>query len=138
MLAIARAYALARARVHIGEIDLHIATTHFPWTPDGQERAFQHKAVRRLLDAVRGQAVVLTGDFNAPRGGPIFAAVARVLTDCIPARVTSSIDPHLHRGGPLSLMVDGMFASKHYTISDVRMHTGLSDHQAISACIAPA
>lgn len=119
-------------------MELRIATTHFPWTPDGQAREFQRDAVIRLITAVQDEAVVLTGDFNAPRGGPIFGELARALSDCIPAHVETSIDPCLHRAGPLTLMVDGFFASGHYHVSGVELHAGLSDHQAISGRIAPA
>ena len=77
--------------------------------------------------------MLLGGDFNAPRGGPIFARLARHWTDCIPADVTTSIDPELHRAGALELMVDGMFASPGVRVDSVRMHTGLSDHQGITA-----
>lgn len=131
-------YALARARVTIDRMDLRIATTHFPWTPDGEAREFQAEAVDRLIKILQRDAVVLTGDFNAPRGGPIFAELARELSDCIPAYVVTSIDPRLHRAGPLPLMVDGLFASRHYSINDVQLHCGLSDHQAISARVEPA
>ena len=131
-------HVIARAHVTVGGIDLHVATTHFPWTPEGTVLPFQTAAVARLIDAVRDRPVVLTGDFNAPRGGPIFSAIAAVLRDCIPPAVTTSIDPQLHRAGALQLMVDGLFASPHYHVEGVEMHTGLSDHQAISARIAAA
>ena len=96
---------------------------------------FQTAAVQRLADMVRHRSVVLTGDFNAPRGGPIFAAVADVLTDCVPPDIMTSIDPLLHRAGALELMVDGLFSSRDYRVSEVRMHSGLSDHQGLSARI---
>ncbi|MDX2157482.1 MAG: hypothetical protein SFW09_13345, partial [Hyphomicrobiaceae bacterium] len=126
-------YAVARARLAIRGLDLRIATTHFPWTPDGGARDFQHHAVARLIAGLRGPPIVLTGDFNAPRGGPIFAELARVWTDCIPGEAKTSLDPVLHRAAPLELMVDGLFLSPHYRADDVRLHTGVSDHQAITA-----
>ena len=131
-------YAIARVRLAIGEQDLRIATTHFPWTPEGQAFGFQTEAVGRLLEIVRNDAIVLTGDFNAPRGGPIFGKLAGALTDCIPAQITTSIDPKLHRAGPLELMVDGMFSTRQYRVEGVRLYAGLSDHQAISGQIYPA
>ena len=80
--------------------------------------------------------MVLTGDFNAPRGGTIFDLLARTWQDCIPQDVTTSIDPVLHRAGALTLMVDGLFTTPHYHATEVQLHTGLSDHQAITASIS--
>ena len=133
-LATAR-YALALARLTVGGLEFTVATTHFPWSPEGQVLGFQTAAVQRLADMVWRRSVVLTGDFNAPRGGPIFAAIADVLTDCVPPDIMTSIDPLLHRAGALELMVDGLFSSRDYGVSEVRMHSGLSDHQGLSARI---
>ncbi len=131
-------YAVARARLTVAGHEFCVGTTHFPWTPDGQLRAFQAEAVERLIHKLGQDAIVLTGDFNAPRGGPIFDTLARVWTDWVPADVTTSLDPLLHRAGPLELMVDGLFASRHYRVDEVRLQAGLSDHQAISARLQPA
>lgn len=114
-----------------------IATTHFPWTPDGSPRPFQVAAVERLTGLLEGP-LVLTGDFNAPRGGPIFSKLAKVWNDQIPATAKTSIDPQLHRAGPLQLMVDGLFTTAEFRADDVSLHTGLSDHQGISARISRA
>lgn len=128
-------YVVARARLGGAGTGVTVATTHFPWTPDGEPRAFQLEAAARLAGMLTGP-VVLTGDFNAPRGGPVFARLAQVWRDCIPADVKTSIDPELHRAGPLQLMVDGLFVTPSYCADDVRLHTGLSDHQGITAEIA--
>jgi len=114
-----------------------VATTHFPWTPDGSPRPFQVEAVERLIGLLKGP-LVLTGDFNAPRGGPIFTELARVWSDRIPITATTSIDPQLHRAGPLQLMVDGLFTTADFRADDVTFHTGLSDHQGITARISSA
>jgi hypothetical protein len=50
----------------------------------------------------------------------------------------TSIDPKLHRAGALQLMVDGLFTTPGYEASDVMLHTGVSDHCAITARIAPS
>lgn len=126
--------ALARLMADCGEMT--VATTHFPWTPDGAPRPFQDDAACRLIAGLGNDPVVLTGDFNAPRGGPVFGKFARVWRDCIPADVTTSLDPDLHRAGPLELMVDGLFVSHHHSADDVRLHAGVSDHQAIAARIS--
>jgi endonuclease/exonuclease/phosphatase family metal-dependent hydrolase len=126
-----------RAKLGGSARGITIATTHFPWTPDGSPRPFQVEAVERLIGLLEGP-LVLTGDFNAPRGGPIFTALAKVWNDCIPATVKTSIDPQLHRAGPLQLMVDGLFSTSDFRADDVTMHTGLSDHQGITASISSA
>jgi endonuclease/exonuclease/phosphatase family metal-dependent hydrolase len=128
-------YLVARARLGGAGRGITVATTHFPWTPDGEPRGFQTEAVERLVGLLDG-SVVLTGDFNAPRGGPIFAALAATWRDCIPAHVATSIDPELHRSGPLQLMVDGLFVTPDYRADEVSLHSGLSDHQGITAEVA--
>lgn len=130
-------YVAVRAGLGAPDRGVTVATTHFPWTEDGTARPFQRDAVERLIAMLDGP-LVLTGDFNAPRGGPVFDALAKVWTDCIPPGVKTSIDPELHRAGPLQLMVDGLFLTPEYRAEDVAMHTGLSDHQGITAHIALA
>ncbi len=78
---------------------------------------------------------MLCGDFNAPRGGPVFDKLADHLADNIPPAATTTIDPNLHRSGALELVVDGLFTSPHFTASDVALHPGLSDHQGVTATI---
>ena len=129
-------YVLPVAHVKIGETDFTVTTTHFPWTPDGEPRPFQTAAAESLVSKLGTGPVILTGDFNAPRGGPIFAALAARWRDNIPALAKTSIDPDLHRAGALQLMVDGLFTSPEFTASDVRLVPGLSDHQGVSAMIA--
>lgn len=126
-------YAAVRVSTIVAGETLSVATTHFPWTPDGQPRPFQTDATERLIEALGTGPVILTGDFNAPRGGPVFDRLSEALRDCIPAGITTSIDPALHRAGALELMVDGLFATPHYRVSEVVLHENVSDHKAISA-----
>ncbi|MEM7775670.1 MAG: endonuclease/exonuclease/phosphatase family protein [Pseudomonadota bacterium] len=132
-------FAAAAAFVPLGDTAVMFATTHFPWTPDGEPRPFQFEAVESLMSmtdaAAADHPLVLTGDFNAPRGGPIFGRLAAHYRDNIPAHVTSSLDPDLHRAAPLELMVDGVFSNARCTVSDVALHTGVSDHQAVTATL---
>ena len=125
-------YLVARVRLGGAGRGITVGTTHFPWTADGTARGFQAEAVERLVGLLDGP-LVLAGDFNAPRGGPVFERLAHVWRDCIPAGAVTSIDPVLHRAGPLQLMVDGLFVTPEYGADDVAMHTGLSDHQGITA-----
>jgi endonuclease/exonuclease/phosphatase family metal-dependent hydrolase len=128
-------FVLASAAIAFDGFMLEIATTHFPWAPDGRPSDFQFLALDQLLALVDGRSIVLTGDFNAPRGGPVFDKLADHLTDNIPPSAKTTIDPTLHRSGALELVVDGLFTSPHYTASDVALHPGLSDHQGVTATI---
>ncbi len=131
-------FVVVRVKTQIEGQDFTFATTHFPWTPDGLERDFQTEALKQLISGLGRSEVILTGDFNAPRGGPIFAQLARHWQDNIPAGITTSLDPVLHRAGPLDLMVDGLFTTKHYRAHEVRLLGGLSDHKAVVARILRA
>ncbi len=113
-----------------------VGTTHFPWTKDGLPTDFQRVDMRKLLSvlAETGECV-FTGDFNAPRGDEIFSMLALRYRDNVPSKYTSSIDGTLHKAGPLPYMVDGIFSSPAYEVTDVSMHTGISDHCALVATI---
>ncbi len=114
-----------------------IGTTHFTWSDKGEADDLQRKNVQSLLKvALPLGEIVFCGDFNAPRGGEIFGAIAEKYRDNIPAHYTTSIDKDLHRAGDLQLMVDGLFSTPGYKISDVELHSGVSDHMAITAIIS--
>ena len=113
-----------------------IATTHFPWTSYGQADAFQRESVQTLMRSLKSHGdLVICGDFNAPRGGEIFSIVTKQFTDNIPSEYVTSIDGALHRAGPLELMVDGIFSTSSYRVSNVERKCGLSDHCAFTALI---
>lgn len=131
-------YAVAHAHIAAGGIEAKVATTHFPWTDGGKASDFQHRAVDRLLDAMGRDPVIFCGDLNAPRGGPIFDRLARHWTDWIPSDAKTSIDPLLHRAGALQFMVDGLFTTPEFAANNVQLHTGVSDHQAITATVRRA
>ncbi len=119
-----------------GEL-FRIGTTHFTWADGGGTNDMQKEHLVKLfalLDA-KGE-FVLTGDFNAPRGGEIFSAFAAKYADNIPPHITTSIDGSLHRAGPLPYMVDGIFSTPEYKVSDVVLHEGLSDHYGFTATIS--
>lgn len=139
------------ADVEQGGTQYRIATTHFTWTPDGKpndEQRSDMDALKRALDTL-GE-FVLCGDFNAPRGGEIFAALSRGYKDNIPPEYAWSLDLSLHRAGngPLQrhaheagfegFMVDGLFTTSDYVATDVKLRGGVSDHCAIIANIQKA
>lgn len=113
-----------------------IATTHFTRTPDGSTSEKQRQDLKKLLAILDSTPeTILCGDFNAPRGGEIFSALATRYKDNVPAEYDSSLDPKLHRAGHLKLMVDGLFSSKEYEFTEAKLSEGVSDHKAITATI---
>jgi endonuclease/exonuclease/phosphatase family metal-dependent hydrolase len=132
-------FVLALAELTKDGATFRVATTHFPWTQGGEASDFQREDMQKMLEILaKDDGVVLAGDFNAPRGGEIFAMLAARYKDNIPAHYTSSLDGSLHRAGPLPYMVDGIFSSPDYEVSGVTMHSGVSDHCAIIATVSKA
>ena len=113
-----------------------ICTTHFTWTPDGEPTDEQRRDMKALLALLDDAGeLVLAGDFNVPRGGKLFGVLAHRFKDNVPPRYTSSIDGGLHRKGQLDRMVDGIFSTPAYAVSDVEMVCGVSDHCALVATV---
>ena len=128
-------YSVALADIVLGGETLTIGTTHFPWTDNARTADFQREACGSLLGLLKGRRLVLAGDFNAPRGKEIFTRLAAQWVDHIPPTLTTTLDPVLHRAGPLQLVVDGIFSSDDYAVSGVTLHQGVSDHCAITALV---
>ena len=111
-----------------------LATTHFTWAKGGGVNEEQLRDVKQLLKLLQLQGeMILCGDFNAPRGGEIFAILQRYLKDNIPFHITSTLDPILHKAGPLPYVVDYLWSTPQYSVQKVRVLEGVSDHQAIVA-----
>lgn len=111
--------------------------THFTWTPDGHPSERQYVDVDVMLQHLsKIPEFVLCGDFNAPRGKPIFDKIASKYKDNIPPHITTTIDKNLHRAGDLNLVVDGIFTTPRYQVDSVEIISGLSDHCAILAKVA--
>lgn len=120
-----------------------IATTHLNVTEHGISTPGQLASAARLVEAAQTEAethggLLMCGDFNAPRGRPTFTLISEAFTDGIPPEYTSSIDGSLHRAGPLPLMVDGLFHTPSYKLQDARLHTGVSDHCALTCTLSKA
>ena len=125
---------LLQARLDIGSARFNFGTTHFTWhnraePSDEQLRDFIKLAV--LLDSTPD--LVLTGDFNSPRGHPIFDSIARRYRDNISSDVDITFDTGVRPGAIWRLVIDGFFTSEHYRVPNLRMVQGLSDHQGIIA-----
>ena len=115
-----------------------IATTHFTWSPDGQiikEQKADFARLQRVLSAYPDY--VLCGDFNSPRGREMFGMFVDQLKviDHLPAGVTSTLDPLFHRVGTLELVVDTIFSTPQYRVTQTRVLDGISDHKGILARI---
>jgi len=111
-----------------------VATTHFTWSTHGESTAEQFQDLEALLTLLGPNAeVVISGDFNAPRGKETFRRLADRFHDWIPEKYTTSLDETLHKAGKLELMVDGLFSSPHYHCANVRLVDKVSDHMAIVA-----
>lgn len=117
-----------------------VATTHFPVTEKGAATEYQRTSMEQLLAELAKQGeFVLTGDFNAPRGGEIFSKLAGIYKDNVPPQYKTSIDAKRHRNGKdhaaelADKMVDGVFSTPHYTVTNVRLVDDVSDHCAIVA-----
>lgn len=123
--------------IKVGNDMYRIGTTHFTWTPDGAPDDYQREDAKRLLNILDSFGeFVLTGDFNSARGSEIFSLFAKRYKDNIPRRYTTTIDGALHRAGPLECMVDGVFSTSGYVVSDVELISGVSDHMAVVATIS--
>lgn len=115
-----------------------IATTHFTWSADGHIEEQQIADFARLRPVLAAYPdYVLCGDFNAPRGREMFDKFVDELgvVDHLPASVTTTLDPNLHRAGALQLVVDTIFSTPQYRVTDVRVLDGISDHKGILARI---
>jgi hypothetical protein len=82
--------------------------------------------------------LVLTGDFNTPRGYELFDALAAKYHDNIPTGTPTTIDGTLHKAGPIPFVVDGFFSSPSYTVSEVVLYDHESDHLAVTGTVAKA
>lgn len=123
-------------RVKKGECFFDIGNTHFTWTNDGEADERQRIDLESLLFVLTNfESIVFVGDFNAPRGKEIFSKLNEKYTDNIPKEIKTSIDKDLHRAGDLGYMVDGIFSTSKYEVSNVRQKFGVSDHGAFLALI---
>lgn len=128
--------ALLSIKVEYSDAEFCIATTHFTWTNGGKMTSIQEEDFQHMLEAIQNlKGFVLAGDFNAPRGKEIYTELSRLYKDNIPAGVTSTIDPLLHKVKNLQHVVDGIFSTTQYIVTNVQVIDGISDHKAITASV---
>lgn len=125
-----------------GEI-FRICTTHFTWSERGIRTDKQRHDMGELLKILWSLGeFVLCGDFNVSRGGELFGMLAERYTDNVPIHYETSLDLELHRAAKLrrheiaNKMVDSIFSTPAYSVSDVEMVSGVSDHCALVATVS--
>lgn len=137
---------LLHATVEVNGEVFNIATTHFTWTPKGEEPSLvQQEDTRRLIELTENFAPhIICGDFNIPRHhNCLYDELTNHYLDAIPVRYKSSLDKNLHRRGQDStrahlftdFMVDYVFTQPPYQAENVRLEFGISDHAAVVADI---
>lgn len=117
----------------------HILTTHLPVNYPGHVLSqVQLDCFGKLkIELEKAGQVILTGDFNSPRGlTSIFDTLAVMYKDNVPGHIDSTIDPVLHREKGIKYVVDGMFSAPSYKVSEVEVFEGVSDHKAIMAQVS--
>lgn len=118
-----------------------IGTTHLNVTARGESSPAQLASAAKLVavaqtEAKRAGGLLFTGDFNAPRGRETFKLINDAFIDGVPAKYTTSIDGSLHRSGQIPFMVDGLFHTPTYKLEDAQLHTGVSDHCALTCTLS--
>ena len=125
-------YLLITAKAIIEGDCFVIGTVHLPVTEKGEVTDFQLKTMQQLLSVTKEyDELLFCGDFNAPRGREVFDTIANHYTDNIPIVYETSLDKDIHRAGYIPFMVDGLFSTPQYMVSNVRLVNGVSDHLAV-------
>ncbi len=123
---------LLQAGIKIGSERFNFATTHFTWHNQPQPSDEQLRDFAKLAYFLNDTPdMVLTGDFNSPRGYQIFDSIAQRYRDNIPPDIDTTMDTGVRPEATWKYVVDGFFTSEHYLASNVRLIQGLSDHKGI-------
>ncbi len=133
------------ATVEKDSAEYTIATTHFTWTFAGVSSEFQHKDMTNLLAYLsRYPALAIAADLNIPRGqNEQYDRLTERFTDWVPRELAGSIDLDLHLKGKdpkeapqlATYMVDYLFSTHQFRVTDFRTKNGISDHLAFIADI---
>lgn len=138
------------ANITVDATAFSVGGTHFTWSPGGQATDIQRADMQKLLSILEEKGeFVLCGDLNAPRildgkPGEIYSMIAEKYKDNIPEKYVTSLDVNLHRAGKdrpdeiNNKMVDYIFSTPAYRVSDVRLQFGVSDHAAVIAEVQKA
>lgn len=114
--------------------DIQIGAIHFTWTKDGLVDDRQRRHVGILLNYLKSKGeIVVCGDFNIPRPNEMYLEIAKQYKDNIPKVITTTLDPNLHRAnfmtpGKLKFVVDYAWTSPRYSVLELQVVQGVSDH----------
>lgn len=135
---VSRVFHLMEAGLNINDSVYNFLTTHLPVNYPGHVLTeFQLATYTELKNILlTKKSFILTGDFNCPRGVFIFDDLAKSYKDNVPTEITSTIDPVLHRKPSLNLVVDGVFTTQDYKVSELKVLEGLSDHKGIMGSLS--
>lgn len=111
-----------------------IATTHFTWALPQDADKVQKRELNKLLQILESlNHFILAGDLNSPQTTNTFKNLNQKYTYHIPSNIKTSIDQKLHRKQGLQLVVDHLFTKGEYSLENIKLKSGLSDHKAIIA-----
>lgn len=118
-----------------------LGVVHFTWTREMSESDKQAKDLTRLLDYLGDRELILLGDFNIPRGNTTYQRLANKYLDNIPLDIVSTIDFDMHRAkregkNRFEAVVDYIWSTRAYKVTNVQVISGVSDHCAIVCDIA--
>ncbi len=109
-----------------------VGTTHFTWSGKGETTDEQREDLQTFLNVLQQfPELVFCGDFNAPRGKEIFSELEKYYTDNLPKEIQTTIDLELHYAAPLYLVVDTIFSTPQYQLTNVRTLQSVSDHNGV-------
>jgi exonuclease III len=124
-------------------VDFKIASLHFTWTHNGLPNKDQERDIASLFKILdKMPELLLCGDFNVPRGyNHIYDQLTARYKDNIPKEIETTLDISKHRVGKdpvegpriAKYVVDYIFSTPEYKVSEVRVIYGISDHAAIAA-----
>ena len=135
--------ALQTAELSIDGTRFTVGNVHFPRGGRGQDiMDYQRDSLLQLIAAMQTyEELVMAGDLNSPRRWEIFDTIAEHFTDNIPLSYPTTIDINLHKNGakdPVGmseLVIDCLFTTPHYSVSNVVLFNGVSDHFAVTGDI---
>lgn len=125
---------LLQAQLEVGSARFNFGTTQFTYVKGAKVSDEQIKDFAKLAAILdRAPDIVLTGDFNSPRGysHSIFDSLAKRYKDNIPEDVETTLDSGVRPKIKWKYVIDGFFTSRHYAVEKIRMAQGLSDHRGI-------
>jgi len=128
--------------------EYNIATTHGMWVRDGVTNDVQRKCAHKLLcvfdvEAWNRKGLVLAGDMNFGRGSEIHQMfIDKGFCDCVPLEIDNTLDPdHPAVRKGIKVVTDYVMIRPFrdrdvYSVSDISLHPGVSDHCALLATVS--